>query len=74
MTATNRFGVDFTSKKFGHVARPVVRVCPLGRQGAIDESVDLNPFRLIGASTAATVHSPQWWVINSIHEEEIHFI
>ena len=40
------------------VARPVVRVWPLGRQGAIDESVDLNLFRRIGASTAATVHSP----------------
>ena len=26
------------------VARPVVRVWPLGRQGAIDASVDLNPF------------------------------
>ena len=29
------------------VARPVVRVWPLGRQGAIDASVDLNPFRRI---------------------------
>ena len=26
------------------VARPVVRVWPLGRQGAIDATVDLNPF------------------------------
>ena len=27
------------------VARPVVRVWPPNRQGAIDDSVDLNPFR-----------------------------
>ena len=34
------------------VARPVVRVWPMGRQGVIDESADLNPFRRIGTKGA----------------------